>query len=77
VVAVGFDSVERDVALRVFQTAYSLSFPLVSDRSRTVFSLYAVGDASTCLIIDSRGVVRYRGGGFDAATVSAKIKELL
>jgi len=49
----------------------------VSDLPKEIFSGYSIVGSSTYLVIDDRGVVKYRANGFYEAAMSAKIKELL
>ncbi|MBM4161957.1 MAG: hypothetical protein FJ217_12780 [Ignavibacteria bacterium] len=77
VARIGFDCAYSESYLRSFQAQSRLCFPIVSDPSRVVFSTYGAYGLSMYVIVDTRGVVKYRANGFYEAAMSAKIKELL
>ncbi|MBM4162335.1 MAG: peroxiredoxin family protein [Ignavibacteria bacterium] len=77
VACVGFDCAYPQSYLRDFRAQRQLCFPIVSDLPKEIFSGYSIVGSSTYLVIDDRGVVKYRANGFYEAAMSAKIKELL
>ncbi len=77
VACVGFDGAYSESYLKSFQVRTPLCFPIVSDLAGAIFYSYNASGSSTYVIVDARGVVKYRANGFYEAAMSAKIKELL
>jgi hypothetical protein len=75
--AIGVDCASDAAALRILRSEMNLGYPLVLDDRKTIFSLYEVGSASTYLIVDALGVIRYRKVEFDQRTIFSQMRMLL
>jgi alkyl hydroperoxide reductase subunit AhpC len=81
---IAFENLSSTAWLKSYRSSKGITYPMVLDSLGQVFSPYRVGSVygnvvPTCILVDKKGVVRYRTDGvFNTVTpLSAKITELL
>lgn len=62
---------------RGFVMEHQLTYPVLLDTEEALSQAFNVQVLPSIAILDRQGVVRYLGKGFDAATITAKVEELL
>jgi cytochrome c biogenesis protein CcmG/thiol:disulfide interchange protein DsbE len=55
---------------------YGLTFPVVHDEGRVLAGRFRVSDIPATFVVDSRGVVRFEGGGESGDVVGHEVRSL-